>query len=59
MVDVAFVGVNTVIDNRYRRKIRLIISGLFLAVSVATAVCTTMCIRVVQETCIQNCSQRS
>ncbi len=38
MVDVAFIGVNTVIDNGYRRKIKLVMSGLFLAVSAATAV---------------------
>lgn len=38
MVDVAFVGVNTVIDNGYRRKIKFVMSGLFLAVSAATAV---------------------
>lgn len=38
MIDVAFIGVNTVINNRYRRKIQLVMSGLFLAVSAATAV---------------------
>ncbi|WP_341813254.1 hypothetical protein [Wolbachia endosymbiont (group B) of Germaria angustata] len=38
MVDVAFIGINTVIDNGYRRKIKLVMSGLFLAVSAATAV---------------------
>lgn len=38
MVGVVSIGINTVIDNGYRRKIKLVMSGLFLAVSAATAV---------------------
>ncbi|WCR57763.1 MAG: hypothetical protein PG980_000235 [Wolbachia endosymbiont of Ctenocephalides felis wCfeJ] len=38
MVDVASIGVNTVIDCKYRRKVQLSLLGLFLVVSTATAI---------------------
>ncbi|WP_237342881.1 hypothetical protein [Wolbachia endosymbiont of Folsomia candida] len=38
MVDIVSIGVHSVIDQNYRRKVQLGLFGLFLAVSIATAV---------------------
>ncbi|WP_264736272.1 hypothetical protein [Wolbachia endosymbiont (group A) of Rhinocyllus conicus] len=38
MVDVASIGVNAVIDHKYRKRAQLTLLGLFLVVSAATAV---------------------
>ncbi len=36
MIDIASIGVSTVIDQNYRRKAQLCLSGLFVTVSIAT-----------------------
>ncbi len=49
MIDIASIGVSTVIDQNYRRKAQLCLSGLFVTVSITTVYlvyfpCVTKCI---------------